>query len=164
MPISNHYASGYLSHTFFGDTIESPSHISIALTNSPVTVGQSGATISEIVQDVSGEDTGYRRCSLGAPSQSGVHMWKFRVYDVEDASGNLVEANVTDSGTLTNVNTLKFGRCLQSWGDIVAVAVMDSSSRGEGKVVASANLKEARQSVQGDNFVFDPEDLHISYN
>ena len=170
MTISNHYASGYLSNTFFGTQPKVPSGIAIALTHTPVTVGQAGDTIDEVQTVVSGQNTGYKRCYMGTPEQSGAHMWKFHVYDIEDASGNLVAANVIDSGTLVNKSTISFGRCLKEWGELSSVAVMDSPVPNEGSVIAFADLVDeegnpvVRNAIQGDNFVFNPESLQISYN
>lgn len=65
-------------------------------------------------------------------------------------------------GFIKNTANIIFKQAYTDWGTVSGIAVLDSSTYGEGNILMYAELKNPRQIYTGDNIKFDPKSLEIS--
>jgi len=156
--LSDYLESGLLHHIFRGETFAKPTNLAIALTSGVPNDSDTGATLLELPSgDSQGNDTGYRRLSLGDPSTAGNGVW---TYSSED--------HAAGSGLIKNTNSFLFDTgdgspALTDWGWVSGIAIVDSGEWGVGNVLMHAQLDNPRVIYTGDTVKFDVSTLQISF-
>ena len=144
---SEYLASGILNYYFrgSGDAITIPPNISIALTSGVCTGYEDGSTIPEIASGINGSGTGYARKDINDPPSEQTGYW---VYE--------------GSGVMSNVSNIVFNSALLDWGTVSGIAIVDSSTYGQGNLLFHGAVSKPRDVYTGDNVKFDPNTLEIS--
>jgi len=150
--LSDYLESGLIHHVFRGQSFPKPSNISVALTSGIPLDGHDGGTIPEFSSSWSGSGTGYDRVDLGSPVEDGNTTWNFRPHEFD-----------AGSGTVKNSGQIIFNPALSDWGWVSGVAIVDSSTIGEGNLLMHAQLTNPRIIYTGDNVKFDVDTLEISF-
>jgi hypothetical protein len=154
--LSEYLQSRVQKAIFHGEPLTIPTNISIGLTSAPAQDNQDGATIPEIPETVtrsgvkegvSGEyeyPTGYSRVSIGRPSVNGSGKWEY-----------------VAGGQIKNINQIVFNTCLEDWGSVSGIVVLDSSAHGSGNLLFHGTLEKPRVVLQGDAPKYDANVLQI---
>ena len=168
--LSDYLESGLLHHIFRGQSFPKPENIAIALTsgvpsdaNTGVSHYQMGGAydaslLPELPSgDANGNDTGYRRLSLGNPLTAGNGIWTYHEDDHE-----------AGSGLIKNTDSLLFDAgdgapALVDWGWVSGIAIVDSGEYGTGNLLMHAQLDNPRVIYTGDTVKFDLSTLQISF-
>ena len=163
--LSDYLESGLLHHIFRGQSFPKPENIAIALcsgvpsdSDTGVSQYKNGGTLQELPSgDANGNDTGYRRLSLGNPSTNGNEKWTFNSDDHE-----------AGSGIIKNSDSLLFDTgdgspALVDWGWVSGIAIVDSGEYGTGNLLMHAKLDNPRVIYTGDTVKFDLSTLQISF-
>lgn len=80
-------------------------------------------------------------------------------------SGVTVKSNYADyegNGFIRNKNQMVFNTALTEWGWVSGIAILDSSTAGQGNLLMYAKLANPRYVYIGDNIRFDANSLEIS--
>tara|TARA_R100001377_G_scaffold5236_1_gene3026 strand:+ start:3785 stop:4288 length:504 start_codon:yes stop_codon:yes gene_type:complete len=163
--LSDYLESGLLHHIFRGETFAKPLNIAIALTSGVPSDSDTGisqyknaGTLQELPSgDANGNDTGYRRLSLGIPSVDGNGKW---TYSSDD--------HTAGSGLIKNTDSFLFdtgdaSAALVDWGWVSGIAIVDSGEYGTGNLLMHAQLDNPRVIYAGDTVKFDVSTLQISF-
>ena len=162
--LSDYLESGLLHHVFRGQSFPKPENIAIALysgvpKDSDTGISQyHGGTLQELPSgDSNGNDTGYRRISLGKPEDDGNGKW---LYDLNDHN--------VGSGLIKNAVQLLFDEgdgsaALVDWGWVSGIAIVDSGEYGTGNLLMHAALDNPRVIYTGDTVKFDTSTLQIRF-
>tara|TARA_Y100001963_G_scaffold78062_1_gene108173 strand:+ start:771 stop:1280 length:510 start_codon:yes stop_codon:yes gene_type:complete len=165
--LSDYLESGLLNHVFRDHSFSKPTNIAIALcsgvprdSDTGVSCYQdpTGGSLWELPSgDENGNDTGYRRLSLGNPTSLGNTYWSFT--DEDHAAG---------SGIIKNASSFMFdtgegSAALVDWGWVSGIAIVDSGEYGTGNLLMHAALTNPRVIYQGDTVKFDTSTLQITF-
>lgn len=83
------------------------------------------------------------------------------------ASGEATDPGYTlydNNGFIKNASQILFNTALKDWGWVSGVAILDSSTYGDGNVLMFAELNNPRIIYTGDTVKFDSTSLEISLN
>lgn len=149
---SDYLESGLLHHVFRGETFPKPSNMALALTSGQPLDSHTGATIPEVPTGINTSGTGYSRIDIGTPVTSGDSFW---TYSTED--------HAVGSGVITNASVINFGTALIDWGAVSGIAIVDSSTYGDGNLLMQSVLDNPRTVYQGDSLRFDAGTLKINF-
>lgn len=150
--LSDYLESGLLTHILRGGVFNKPSGIAIALTSSPPSDSDTGATIAEIPSGINGSGTGYARINLGNPVYNGDGYWTHSAADI-----------AVGSGSVTNATAHIFDTALVDLGWISGVAICDTAVHQSGNVLIHGTLTNPRVIYTGDSLKFDIDSFEINF-
>lgn len=136
--MSNYLENQLINHIFRTNSFTKPTTLAIALVTVDATDSSTGATITEVANS-----NNYSRQVLNPDDGN----W------ADTAGGN---------GTTSNLVAINFPTASGSWGEIVGVAICDSSVWGAGNVLLYGTLSVPKTVTNGDNFGFPIGNLIIS--
>lgn len=144
--LSDYLESGVLNYIFRGESFATPPNISLALTSGVPEDNQDGSSIPELANvDASGNNTGYARLHVCNPMVDGSTKLQY----------------IDGSGLVSNINQLVFNTALKDWGHVSGVAIVDSSTYGQGNVLMHAALERPREIYTGESLKFNPGEMQI---
>ena len=156
--LSEYLRSRISKAIFHGETLELPTNISIALTTDVAEADQDGSTIPEVPTSISrsgvnevGEsgvydyETGYSRVNVAIPQHNGTNKWSYQ----------------DGEGVIHNLHNLVFSTCLESWGMVSGVAILDNENVNTGNLLFYGELEFPRNVLEGDAVKFDAEKFEV---
>lgn len=136
--MSNYLENQIIKHVFRTGSYTKPSELAIALVTVSVTESDDGSTITEV-----GNSNNYSRVTVG-PSDSD---W------TAPTGGN---------GATDNVAAITFPQASGSWGTIVGIAILDSSTHGSGNILFYGDLTVSKTITIDDTLSISSGDLDVS--
>lgn len=136
--MSNYLEEQILTHIFRNSSYSKPSEIAVALCTSTPLDSNTGVTIEEVPNSNS-----YARVNL----------------DTSDSNWSAIT-----SGSTNNSLSIIFPQASGNWGVITSMAILDSSTWGEGNVLFYGDLNEQVEINNNNIFAIDVNTLIITLN
>lgn len=137
MPMGNYLINQLLTHVLRTSSFTKPSTVALALVTNPVVASDTGATITEVANA-----NNYSRRTIN-PSDSN---W----------------TNPSSTQISSNTNAVSFPEAYGSWGTIVGIAILDSSTHGAGNLLYYGTLSPSQTIVNGDVLTIAAQSLDIA--
>lgn len=154
--LSEYLQSRVQKAIFHGETLTLPSNISIGLTSNPATDSQNGTTIPEIPHTIT-------RSGVNEAGVSGLYQYPtgYSRLNISTPANRTQRWQYAGSGVMRNVNQVVFGTCIEDWGSVSGIVILDSSIHGSGNLLFHGTLEKPRVVLQGDAPKFDAHVLQI---